>query len=198
MPDQWGVGDQSDAKAFGSVLVHGKPVELITGEHPHSRSDNKHYARFESGRIVGFSGHRVCTSIEIRESNYIKDSELSGDDIRKACSLSIKFNDRYVYGTGFRDYQAALNYAPVLIDKLMDHPLDLWIDDWEERALGRKVFYSDRPAIITMVMSDQGAVLAESLPGSEFPRPSWNTDLEHDPNRVKDTILSERWNWFRD
>lgn len=199
MNDQWGVGSKADEPAFGTVLVNGKAVELITGEHPHTRRDDSHYARFEGGRIIGFSGHRVCTSIEIREHNYIKESELSGDDIRKACSLIIRFNGRQVYEGNYRDHLTALRYAPVKVDALMEHPLNVWMDDWHEREVGRSVYYYETPAKIARILPDQNAVIVEPVDGRGFPRPSWADEwMDHDPSSVKDSIFSGHFNWFRD
>lgn len=199
MRDQFGVGNCKDDPAFGTALINGKPVELVNGEHPHSYSDNSHYARFDSGRIIGFSGHRVCVSIEIHESNYIKDSELSGDDIRKACSLAIRFNGRPVFECNYRDHLTALRYASIKIDQLMEHPLNVWMDDWAEREVGRKVYYYETPATIARVLPEQNCVVVEPIAGHTFPRPSWADDwYDHDGLSIKDDIFSQHFNWFRD
>ena len=49
MNEQWGVGKEKDAKAFDTVKMGGEELELIFGEHPHSRQDNTIYARGKSG-----------------------------------------------------------------------------------------------------------------------------------------------------
>jgi len=46
MEEQWGVGAKASAKAFMQTKVGKETVELIHGEHPHSRSDNNIYARW--------------------------------------------------------------------------------------------------------------------------------------------------------
>src|SRR6266550_5734358 len=92
MTDKWGVGNKKDEKAFAKTFVGSREVELFFGEFPHSRSDNNIYARWPDGRIDEFDGHRVLVSVELSMKNYLKESELSGDEIRKGGSCLIKFN----------------------------------------------------------------------------------------------------------
>lgn len=196
MNDQWGVGDQDNAKAFDEVLCEGSRVELIFGEHPHSRSDNNIYARFPSGEIEPFDGHRVCTKVVIQEYNYLKESELSGDEIRKGGSAKIFFDDVQVYEFFHRDTTRALIECHHMIEKLASLPIRLP----KESPKGKKIFYREVPAVIVRHIVDQGAVIIEPDAGCQFPKPVWE-DSEWYPDEeriIKDDILSPHIWWFRD
>ncbi len=64
--NNWGVGDCADAKAFDTAIVNGRSVDLIHGEHPHSRSDNTTYARFKgrgSGGTISNPSRSISPSL---------------------------------------------------------------------------------------------------------------------------------------
>lgn len=205
MAEDWGVGNKADAKAFATADVEGKEVELIHGEHPHSRRDSTTYARWPDGSVEGFAGHRVRRRIEIEESNYLKTSGLSGNEVRKACSCTIYFNDKPVYAFGAREAPAALLRARHIIGKLEDLPIHHW-DKPEEEIVGRKVFYRDDPAVITDFFADQGAIVLKA-DGCSFRPPAWQQADEEEmamraadgnDQEIKDDILSPHIWWFRD
>ena len=205
MSDQWGVGDKAAAEPFAQAKVGVTPVGLIFGEHPHSRSDNRVYARFPSGNVEAFDGHRLMTRIEIEESNYLKTSELSGDEVRKGGSARIFFNGVQVYEFFTRDAQRALIKAHGLIDKLSEHPaMDALLDERVpagDRLRGRRVYYRGVPAVLAYTMPAQGCVMVEPIPGHTFPPPPWAHDPDnssHEERDVKEDILSPHIWWYRD
>lgn len=121
---QWGVGDRANSDAHSTTIVGGHVVELIAGEHPHSRSDNSTYARYRGrgsgGRVVGFSGHSRRWALEIEEFNYLKESHLSGDEVRRGCRAKISVEGRQVYAFGGRDLLAVMALVPAKIVALED------------------------------------------------------------------------------
>lgn len=202
MPDQWGIGSKAEETSFATAKVGKEPVGLVMGEHPHSRSDNKIYARFPSGRTEGFNGFRLVTRVEVEESNYLKESELSGSEVRKGGSCRIYFNDQIVYEFFHRDAQRACIKAYELIDQLKEHAvMQQMIDEnvpASERLRGRKVYYRDTPAVCGLYMPDQGCVMFEAESGHKFPVPAWADDPYYEEtDSVKDSILSPHVWWWR-
>jgi hypothetical protein len=203
--DEWGVGDRADSNAFRTVLVGDKEVELIHGEHPHSRMDNTIYARYPDGRIEDFDGHYALTSIEITESNYLKTSGLSGNEVRKACDVIIKCNGEPIYKFFTRTAEYALRKAQQVLTELAEHPA--WLFDNPD-LVGRKVYWYDQPGTITMYDKEMGEVYIEPEAGKRFRPPAWMIDGEDDfqvelaegdvADGIKDDILSPHIWWFRD
>lgn len=137
MSDEWGVGNKTKEKAFDTAQVGKQAVDLIFGEHPHSRRDNTTYARFPSGDIEGFDGHRICTKIEIEESNYLKTSGLSGNQVRKTCTVKVFFNGEQVFEDWHRTYDRAYELAK----KYIEWSTDLLgsgcpIRTWKKKRMG--------------------------------------------------------------
>jgi hypothetical protein len=185
--------------------VRGQQVELIFGEHPHSRSDNRVYARYPDGRIEAFDGHRVLISVGIESRNYLKESHLSGDEVRKGGTCTIGFNGHQVYEFFFRDPLRALLKAHEVIPKLQELPVPLHNLEKLEEQVGRKIFYREQPAVIERFIIDQGAVILKPDGAAKFARPCWDQPsgfdgycLDDDElERVKDDILSPSIYWFR-
>jgi hypothetical protein len=198
MSDEWGVGNNTEEKAFAMAKVGSKLVELILGEHPHSRSDNNIYARWPSGRIDGFDGHRIIVKVEIEEENYLKQSELSGDEIRRGGVGKISFNGVQIYEFFHRDAEEALIRARGLVQKLKDSEARLWEPD---KLIGRKIYYRETPAVIDSVILEQGCVMIRTEDGQKFPEPCWRKGEDFGPepeSRIKEDVLSPHIWWFRD
>jgi len=202
MKDEWGVGDKANAVSFATATVEGQEVELLFGEHPHSRRDNNEYARFPDGAIQPFSGHRVAIGVEIQESNYLKESHYSGDEVRRSCAGIITFNGEAVGEVSGREILPTLLSAYQQIQKLQDLPFNL--ADPKDRAalIGRKIWYREIPAVITSVILDQGCVII-APDGAVFPPPAYykadDGDLD-DPSEwqtAKVEFESKSIWWFR-
>lgn len=208
MSEEWGVGKETDAKAFDVVEVGKEQVELIFGEHPHSRRDNTVYARWENGTIEGFNGHRLIHEIKFKDHNYLKTSGLSGNEVRKGGNCEIYINNFLVETFFYRDVQWALLYAHSLIDKIHEHPIRLWDKKERDELVGRKVYWDNFPAKITSFIEDQACVILE--PDNEdgenlFPlSPYEKEDLKEgqlvdDESKytIKDSIYSPHIWWWR-
>jgi hypothetical protein len=205
MAKEWGVGNQASAKAFGTTQVGGQTVELILGEHPHSRQDSTTYARWPDGSIEGFNGHRVLKRIEVEEGNYLKTSGLSGNEVRRTCSCKIFFNDRQVYELAGRDLAPMLLRIHRTISELLELPVNL-AGNWDKELIGRKIYYHEQPAVIIHFFPDQGAIVMQA-DGCTFREPAWHKDKddphheypqENEDQEVKDDILSPHIWWFRE
>lgn len=211
MIDKWGVGDQADAKAWGKALI-GDPesgsvteVELIHGQYPHSRSDNTTYARTKEGRIIGFDGHRILKTIIFSDRNRLKESDLSGDEVRAGSSCAIYFNGIQLYEFGFKDFAYGAAKAVVVLTDLCEKAVaytDSILDGSDGRSLkGQKVWYLDQPGLIDHVMPDQGAVTIIPDPDylDQFAPAYSLEDMAEDDDRdcVKEDVLSLSISWYR-
>lgn len=213
--DQWGVGNAADAKAYGQTtlrLSNGeRQIDLIQGQFPHSRSDDRTYGRLtgtlppDAPRIYSFSGHRVRVHLDIQEYNYLKESDLSGDDIRKGCMLHVQLNDVLAYGKFTRTYSQALHEAAQLVPRLLELPVSLAQPGFPE-LIGRRVRYQGCPATVELYFPEQGALILALAPGCELPPPDYLSPEErelYDPKddenqRPKIDLFSERlWWWDR-
>lgn len=159
MNEQWGVGNAAESKSFDTTMVGDFEVELIHGQHPHSRCDNSMYARFPDGRIEGFDGHRLLHEIRFEDHNYLKQSGLSGNEVRKGGSCKIIINGFICKEFFYRDVTEALITARSALAKIHEHPVRLWDEADRKRLIGRKVYYHDFPAIVEMLIKDQACVI---------------------------------------
>lgn len=206
----WGVGSKANAKPFAKSYT-GQPgksdreLDLIWGEHPHSTSDNKAYGRFvDTGEILGFDGHRIQVAISLETYNYAKRSHHSGDEIRKGGWIHFKLGmtraPELVYVEGFRDPVRALYTAAGMLEKLIDHPLNLADEKAREKIVGRKVWWCGQPGTVSHWFPDQGAVCINPEPGRLF-KPSEQDLAEGEDyewsHGAKDSIFSSHIYWFR-
>lgn len=203
--EQWGVGDKTDARPFSTGrLSDGTEYELIFGEHPHSRQDNNIYARFENGEIHGFNGHRGLVKIEVEMSNYLKDSDLSGSEVRKGGVARLFVDGDLIYEFFSRDPEHAMRRMMNLIPELQEHSSEVWSKEGRERLVGRKIYYQNVPATITMWIPDQAAVVIDADEGHRFPKPVWwgdddgsgDDDWEWSDHTKVDLLSKDIW-WHR-
>lgn len=174
-------------------------VDLVHGEHPHSRCDNTTYARWPDGRIEGFDGHRILWEVQLKESNYLKQSDLSGDEVRKGGNGVLIANGVQVYEFFFREIQRALKDASRLIEQLEECPFRIWDEDERQRVKGRKIFWRDQPAIITGLCLDQGCVIIAPDGFKNFVAPPWRENGDDDGERtVKAEVIDPHIWWWRD
>ena len=201
---KWGFGNPADPKPFARTILgtadRGRPIDLIFGEHPHSRRDDNIYARGEHGDINPFDGHRVLIDVSLRSSNYLKESHYSGDEIRKGGSCEISADGVVVFEFFFRDPQWALLKAHRLITELGEHPSNWLVAAERAGLIGRKVFYERHPAKIVRLIEDQGCLILEP-DGGNFPAPVWKEDqddwLSENASSVKTEVTDPKIWWFR-
>ena len=203
--EKWGPGDLSEAKPFGTAKMGSadtpqERVELLWGEAPHSRNDNRLYARLPGGHITGFDGHRILIDISIKSRNYLKDSEYSGDEIRKGGSCVISADGIEVYEFFFRDPMWALLRAHQLVGQLSEHSSGWLSVEDRARLIGRRVYYERDPARIVRLIEDQGCLILEPDGVDRFASPVWREDGddwdEYDRS-VKVEVTDPKIWWFR-
>lgn len=201
MSEQWGVGDQADAKAFDTV----PEGELIFGQFPHSRRDNNIYLRRPDGEVVPFDGHRRLIDVEITSSNYEKESEYSGDEIRKSVTGSIIVDGVKLVEIFGREVQQVMKWLDRAIDQFSEHESNWFSKKAREALPGRKIYYYNQPATIKRIIEDQGCLIIETEPGFVAPNRNddeddfdtwedWRVDGHYE---VKDDVLSPHIWWWR-
>lgn len=200
----YGKGSEHSPKPFARTMVGSSIVDLVHGEHPHSRSDNSIYARWQDGRIEGFNGHRLLTTILFQDNNYLKTSGLSGNQVRKGGLCTITINGFSCAKFGYRDIDWALFEAYSTLQKIKDFTIQLWDEDERKKLVGRKVYYDSHPAVIRYLFEEDMDVILDADP-PPFPfRAYQQEDLKNgedadsdDRNTVKDTIFSSHIWWWR-
>lgn len=200
MGDQWGAGDRANWHNHGLVTVGSKRYPLIYGEHPHSRQDNQHYVEMGGDEPTGFDGHRILIGVNLQSSNYLKESYLSGDQVRKGGSCEILADGEVVYEFFHRDPQWALIRAHGLIGELGEHPSGWLIKEEREKLVGRKVFYREIPAIIESLIVGQGCLMIRTESGEPFPLPVYRDDDDGNDDgeaTVKAEVTDSNIWWFR-
>lgn len=197
--ENWGVGNKADSKAFATTKVGEETVELIHGEHPHSRRDNTTYARFPSGNIEGFSGHRLLHEITFEDYNYLKDSWLSGSEVRPAGMCKIKINGFLCEEFFYRDVKEALVRARQRLSDIHDHSIRIWDEEERKKLVGRKIYYREVPAVITNFIDSQACVIIKTESGEPFPPTPYKIEEGEDDSEdsVKETIYSPYIWWWR-
>lgn len=202
---KWGYGNPEDKEPWGTAIMgnaqNGRPLELLWGEHPHSRSDNNLYARDKHGTIHEFDGHRILIDVTLKSNNYLKESHYSGDEIRRGGDGLIFADGVQVYEFFFRDVQWALLKAHHLIGQLSEHSSNWLVKREREKLVGRHIYYDRTPAIITSLVEAQGCIIIKPDGVDEFPPPVYARGGEDDPEDRKsivDTVLTDKIWWFRE
>jgi len=198
MDEKWGFGN-GDKKAWAKVKLgqgkHAKEVGLVHGEHPHSRQDNTTYAIEKDGTIHDFDGHRLCCKIEIEEYNYLKESHISGDEIRKGCSVKLYVNGIQILDEFSRTHEWGYKKVVDHINKLEQH-WD-WFPSKTDKYIGKVVSYNETLCKITSIITHQSCVILETIDGKPFPNYRWNDEDEDEKeNSIKVNITSDNIYWY--
>ena len=130
-------------------------------------------------------------AVEIEEFNYLKESELTGDEVRRGCRAKIFVGGRQVSAFGGRDLAGVLALVPAkleALDELLDELYDV------DSLIGRRVYWHAAPARVTGVFGDGRIVLTAD--GCEFPAQPWD-DEGPSCSVVADAIDRSIW-WHRD
>lgn len=194
--ENWGVGNRKNDKAFDTVKVHGKEYDLIFGEHPHSRQDNSMYTRDKNGHIESFSGHRNCFKIEIEESNYLKESELSGDEVRKGGSAKLYIDGILCFNQSCRNYEMGYNFIQNFISKMEMNWS--WYPKKVETQIGKVVGYREQLFKIKSIDIEDAAMILETIDGKNRKKFLWEDeeDIDEIEPTVKVSIVSESIDWY--
>jgi hypothetical protein len=181
--DGWGPGDKFEQ--FDHVIVEGQTLELGRGEHKHTEGfQNNWYVKHPWG-VVAFDGHRTPIKIEIEEYNYMKESELSGDEVRKMCRSKIWINGKVARANdGPRTAKAHLRLVERQLLELFDGQPSVWHDG--EALIGRKIYYGRIPATIVRIDVEDAELHIEPVEGQTFDPSAYA--IEEGPQGVADWL----------
>lgn len=106
---------------------------------------------------------------------------------------------KFCHVPGSFDY--ALSKARAMIVEFEEHPLELNTINFDEHAIGRKVWWRSEPGVITRYVNFQACVIIEPDGIDEFTVPA--EFVKEDPDYycdgdVKTSILDKHIWWFRD
>lgn len=178
-----------------------KPHEVIIGDAQWERKGEIELREVNYGKDLRwfkgdteFYGHHTLWGFEYFPTTYLKSSELSGEQYRKGGEIRFYRNRKQCFVEFCREpTTAALKIGETLL-KLMDF-------NWDNLKLEQKVWYERTPAIIKMILEDQGCVVLETEDGSDFPNAVWHKEedgaMGEREKTVKVEILSESIYWYR-
>ena len=194
--EKWGVGNAINEKAFDTVKMGEDNLELFFGEYPHSRQDNNIYARTPKGSIYGFNGHRMPIKIEIEEFNYLKTSELSGDEIRKGCKIKVYADGIQIFDNFARNYENGYRIAHDFIIKLEE--MWSWFPKKTEEQIRRTIGYREQLCKIDRFIINQGCMILKTLDDKPFKKFLWEDDegMDEKENTIKVEITDPNITWF--
>jgi hypothetical protein len=200
MEEKWGVGNRAEEKAFDKVkLQSGDELELIFGEHPHSRRDKNIYARRPDNPkdITGFDGHRRPVKIVVEEYNYLKSSEMSGDEIRKGGNVKVYINDVLCLEEFCRNYERGYKIANNFIEQIFDG-FSVNFPDGCDEWVGKTISYREQPFIIESFIVSQACMILKTPDGKTRKKFTWEDydDLDDEPTTVKVSILDDAITWY--
>lgn len=110
---------------------------------------------------VPFDGHHIFWSFSYNPENYLKESELSGDEIRKGGYIRIFRNNSCVLRRFCREAHIAAAMMYSLLLECQDISWDLVVE-------GAKVYFWSTPAVIKSVL-ESGDIILETEDGADFP-----------------------------
>ena len=142
---------------------------------------------------VEFDGHHTLWGFEYFPTTYLKQSELSGDEYRKGGVIRYYRDRKQCFEEFCREPTiAALKIGETLL-KLMDF-------GWDRLEVGRKVYFEQTPAVVDMIIENQGCVVLKTEDGKNFPDSAWEKEegLDTDDKQtIKIEVLSDKIWWWR-
>jgi hypothetical protein len=196
MSTKSGVGNAINEKPFDVVkMKNGDSLELIHGEHPHSKQDNTVYARTKDGTIYDFDGYRRPFKIEIEEYNYLKSSGFSGDEIRKGCSIKVFCDGVQVFDEFHRNYEHGYRIANQFI---LDMELNWgWFPKNVDEKIGKTIGYREQLFKIKSFLISQSCMIISTIDDKPRKKFLWEDEEDvEDEIELKVEITSPHITWY--
>lgn len=141
----------------------------------------------------------VAWGIRYEPQNYTK-TKWDETEARSGSGVAITRNGEiFCHVTGGLNY--GIDKARAMIVEFGEHPLDLSTINFDQKAIGRKVWWRSEPAIITEYVDKQACVILEPDGIERFTVPAEFAKEEPDyyeDGYVKADILDRNIWWFRD
>lgn len=149
--------------------------------------------------LVEFNGEPgACWGLEYATVNNRR-TKWDETEISKGRKLIITRNGKPFYD-GLITFHQAVAY--IKDNVLNEHPLDLNVRDFDQKCIGRKVWWRSQPAVITDYINGQACVILkpDGIDMFEIPKEFEKSDLPYDENReeIKTTIFDDHIWWFRE
>lgn len=175
-------------------MLNGKSVPFFWGP-KHSWWENNGYVK-SGNNFYGFSGHHRPLRVDIREFNYLKESHLSGDEVRKGGSVEIYLGEVKIFEDFCRSYQQGHESAIRFI-----YNMELfwdWFPGDVDSVIGKVVGFKGKPMKVDRVIVSQACVILETLDGKpvgQFPLEEPDSEQDYSTT-IKDYIFSPSINWY--
>lgn len=183
---------ETEKKIIGKVLLEsGNKKEYDLYSYTDANGNYRQEANGED-----FDGHRILWGFSYEPHNYLKESDLSGDEYRKGGYMTITRNGVSVFKEFCRNPERAF----VVLQYTLPQLQDFW--DWDNVKVGHKLYNRNQPCVITSVCDD-GEIVVKTEDGKPF---IWAFKLEHDEEDSEDDdwydsdrihILSPQLHWSR-
>lgn len=186
--------DEPEKKVIGQVT-------LGEGEHQHkvdllSVVQKEPYRHSFEANGEEFDGHRILWSFDYKPYNYLKESELSGDEYRKGGSIRIYKDGVCVRREFCRNPEVAASRMYHLLIECMDA-------HWEYAVVGRRVYHAGVPSIVDSICDD-GEIILRTEDGKDYRIYGHTQEDEKEgdfDNEWKDKdrvhVTDKRISWFR-
>ena len=143
---------------------------------------------------TSFSWHFNPFEINIKESNYMKSSYLSWDDVRKTCEWTLKMNWIQIFECHTRTYERTYEEIKRFIEKIEILDIQEFIE-W--KVIWKMVWFREQLFIIENTIVEQGCVILK--PKDWIRKPFlYEMDEEIHDFELKDTIKEHITNidWY--
>jgi len=149
--------------------------------------------------LVEFNGEPICWGVEAKEVNSII-HKWDESEARMGIFVSITRNGEKFFTFRGCEIGYALARARVYISEFEEHPLNLFEIGYDQKAVGRKVWWRDQPAIVSRFIHGQACVMLKPDGFPIFNRPNCHKDSQmfYDQEDIKADILDKHIWWFRD
>lgn len=140
-----------------------------------------------------FDGHHTLWGFEYFPTTYLKSSGLSGDEYRKGGEIRYFKDRKQCYSEFCREPERAIRLIMETLPKLRDL-------DWDKIKVGYKLYWENQPAVISMVLEEQGCIVIKADGIEHFAERPWvKEDHEKFENssEVKIEIIDPKIWWWR-
>lgn len=154
------------------------------------------YEEMKYENLVEFDGEPGATwGIEYSPVNYIK-TKWDETEIMRGRRLIITRNGKLFYD-GLMTFHQAIAYVK---DGILDeHPLNLNERGFDQKCIGRKVWWRSEPAVIKSYINGQACVILEPDGIEHFTTPpEYENDFYDENDSIKTNIFDKHIWWFRD
>lgn len=151
--------------------------------------------------MVQFNGEAPAWGIAFTHGNYTSDKHEV--EIKANGSCWITRNGKNFIHIPAREMSYGLAKAQYMLVRILEEcPLGLNERGWEEKAIGRKIWYDNQPAIIARITSNNELWIVPDNDEGVFKAPNhWQEEEEMDysdyENGMVVEILSPNINWYR-